>query len=735
MTAGPVGHLEGTIPAHVLRPPPSLAQPGAGADVVRGEYRFLRLRAGASAWYLLPMLGLVAFATTLVAFAFAEAPVPPGVDPGHWLAISYSYVGLPTAADPANQLLFYSPLMFPFLGGLVLATGNPLVAADILGVGLFALYGLSTVHLARRFLSSGPLQVALVGFAVLSGSTIQMVFWGGYPNLLGFVLMNEALIAMLAFVRSGLARDGALMYIFLGLTYFGHDLSAFELFAVFAVATAFLLWTGKVKPRFLLRRTNLVGIGALAVAIGGFSEATARLGISHPSYFTANPSAWFIDNVGELFAPLGRAPVAMPMGAAVYLPPLPTAVVLALAPLVALLALLLVARLVPGRVDTRLVIAGGWLSAALAVPGIGYLAHVDTDYTRLLYFLPLPFFLVALLGLERAFVRELLPAPASAPAGAGPDAPGPPPTWGRPAGLVRRHAVFVAAITVAVALLAVAATVTVPVTENNQAASTAVAHDAPFLQALQWLKSNPRSGTVLTVPSSARWTEALTLRDTLTVGPEWLLFDSFQITDTQETYWAFVSDYTLVNSQAALSFSGFATSVLSQTPMYTAYYEGVPFPVVRILGETLALNATGPAGTGTYPLLGSVPPVLVPPGNGSATLTIDYTTGAAKVVELASTDPNGPATVAFRVLPNPGVVVHSLTIGFAGPPTNSTTLATDRIDSSTAAPNGLTVAVSGKLGQYPDRVHTTTTIGFSAATQWVTAGTASAPSWTAVVPD
>ncbi|MCI4329543.1 MAG: hypothetical protein L3J80_01570, partial [Thermoplasmata archaeon] len=147
MTAGPVGHLEGTIPAHVLRPPPSLAQPGAGADVVRGEYRFLRLRAGASAWYLLPMLGLVAFATTLVAFAFAKAPVPPGVDPGHWLAISYSYVGLPTAADPANQLLFYSPLMFPFLGGLVLATGNPLLAADILGVGLFALYGLSTVHL------------------------------------------------------------------------------------------------------------------------------------------------------------------------------------------------------------------------------------------------------------------------------------------------------------------------------------------------------------------------------------------------------------------------------------------------------------------------------------------------------------------------------------------------------------------------------------------------------------
>ncbi|MCI4321265.1 MAG: hypothetical protein L3K05_03035 [Thermoplasmata archaeon] len=726
-----------SVPAHVMLPPGPAAEPTEVGRTFGVVHRFLRSRGAASAWYLVPMLGLVAFATALVAFAFAQAPVPPGVDPGHWLAISYGYVGLPTAPDPANQVLFYSPLMFPFLGGLVLATGNPLVAADLLGIGLFLLYGLSVVHLARRFLTSGPLQVALVGFAVLSGSTIQMLFWGGYPNLLGFVLMNEALVAMLAFVRSKRTRDGALMYAFLGLTYFGHDLSALELFSIFVVVTLFLLLTRKVALRFVLHRANLIGLAAVGVAIVGFSEVTARLGISHPSYFTANPAAYFIDNVGELFSPLGRAPAALPIGTPLYLPPLPTAALLALAPLVALLSVLVLAHLVPGRADTRLVIAAGWLSAALAVPGIGYLAHVDTDYTRLLYFLPLPFFLVALLAVERGFASTFLPAPVAPPRlepGAGPSISVAPP-W-RPSGPAPRAAFAFTSITVAIALLAVAAFVTVPVTENNQAASTAVAHDAPFLQAERWLHANPRAGTVLTVPSSARWTEALTERNALTVGPVWLLFDPFQVTQSQETYWALCSQYTLVSPQSALSFSGFATSAMSQAPMYTPYIEGVPFPAVRLPAGNLELNASGPGGVATYPLAGGPPPVLVAPGSPGGALTVVYTTPVAKVVETGTTSPDGSATVTFRVSPDPGVSVSSLTVGLTGPPANSTTLATDTIDSSVTRVTGLTVDVSGKLGQYPDRVHLNTTVGFSVAPRWETGKTAGpSASWNAVVPD
>src|SRR5262249_54379022 len=147
------------------------------------------------------------------------------VDPGHWLSISYSYVGLPTAPDPTDRMLYYPPLMFPLLGFLVVATGNPLVAVDLFAVGLFVGYGLSVAYLARRYIRSGPLQVALVGLAIVSGTTIQMVFWGGYPNLLGFILMNIALVLLLRFVRSHESLDAAGFYTLLGLTYLAHDLS------------------------------------------------------------------------------------------------------------------------------------------------------------------------------------------------------------------------------------------------------------------------------------------------------------------------------------------------------------------------------------------------------------------------------------------------------------------------------------------------------------------------------
>jgi len=729
-----------SVPAHVVLPPgptPPLVTPGRSFPNV---LRFFRSRSQASRWYLVPMLGLVAFVSALAASAFAKAPVPPGVDPGHWLAISYSYVGLPTAPDPSNQALFYSPLMFPFLGALVRATGNPLVAADILGVGLFALYGLSVVHLARRFLGSGPLQVALVGVAVLSGTTIQMLFWGGYPNLLGFVLMNETLVALLAFVRTRRDVDGARMYLLLGLTFFAHELSSLELFAAFAVSALFLLLTRKVPLRFLLHRANVLGLGALLAVIAGYSKLTARLGISHPSYFSANPAAYYIDQVGELFAPLARAPVVLPYGPPVFLPSFSTAVVLGLSPVVALLTLLILGELAPGRADTRLVLAAASLSAALAVPGLGYLAHVDTDYTRLLYFVPLPFFLVLFLALERAFAADLLAAPARSPGPPAPHVPGPPSPAGRfrdrIRGRIRSHAPALASVAVAVALIAIAGSVTVPVVENNEAASTAVAHDAPFLQAMRWLKSNATGGSVLTVPSAARWTEALSQRDALTVGPVWLLFDPFQITDSQETYLALTSEYAVVGPNSALAFSGFATPGMSQTPMYTAYIEGVPFPVVRIVPASLSLNATGPGGGGSYSLLAGATPAVSAPGNGATTVTVAYSTAVAKVVEVGSAPANGPATVAFDIVPNPGVVVRSLTIGLASPPSGSTTLATDIIDSAATNASGLSVDVSGKLGQFPDRVHLTTSVGFSAAPQWATKpGGVSFSSWTAVVPD
>ncbi|MCI4366193.1 MAG: hypothetical protein L3K08_00400 [Thermoplasmata archaeon] len=667
-------------------PRPQAAPPVRPAPPPRPRAPSLPL---ASRAYLAPMLALVGLAVGLVAWAFAQAPLPPGVDPGHWLAASYPYAGLPTAPDPADQMFFYSPLLFPILGGLVRLTGSPPMAADLTAIGLFLAYGLSLILLARRFLFYGPFQVALVGLSMFSGATLQMLFWGGYPNLFGFVLMNVALVFLLRFVRTGRDRDAAGFYGFLLLTFLAHDLSFAILVAAVAGAAIFLLLFGKVRPAFLWRPANVVGAIGLVAGIAAYTVLTSRSGIAHPSYFSANPSAYAVDQVGEIFSPLAHGPVLFPAGPPVYLPPLPTAILLAAAPLVALVGLVLARDMAPSRVDTRLVLVAGWLSAALAVPGIGYLARVQTDYPRFLYFLPLPATLLALLVAERLLVPTLLAAAAP-----------PPPVPAGSDGWVRRAPPsilgplpFVTA-SVALVLVLMFPFVTVPTVLDNEAAGTAVAHDHEFLQAMGWLRASSTPGSVLTVPSAARWTEALSARDAYTIGPVWLLFDPFQITDAQESYWALTSTYMVTNDQVALGCSGFATPVLSEGPIFTAYDEAVPFPVLRILTGGLALNVTETGSTRTV----SVVPVLAGigpgPGAGAPLIFARYAASPAAVTESIYVRPDGTGHVLFRVTPGSGESVNALDITFAPPPSYSTTLATDALQSLaiTSAPSPATVA-------------------------------------------
>jgi hypothetical protein len=680
----------GTAPGPPLRPTPT------------------RVRAKASRWYLLAMLLIVAVAAGTVAVAFGEAPIPPGVDPGHWLSISYSYVGLPTAPDPTDRPFFYSPLLFPLLGGMVLLTGNPLTAAGVTAVLLFALYGLSSIHLARRFVGNGALQVALVGLAVFSGTTIQMVFWGGYPNLLGFIVMNECLVFLLRFVRSSKGWDGAAFYALFGLCYFAHDLSFAVLVASVVTITIFLLLFRKVSLRFVFSRVNLIGAALLAAVIEGYGLLTSHFGIPHPSYFKANPEAYVIDEVGEIFAPLAKAPAYFPAGAKVFLPAHLTAVLLVAAPAVAALIILLLRRWAPKRVDIPLLFAAGWLAAALAVPGAGYLAHVETDFTRFLYFIPLPFALLLLLCVERLFAARRLKTTLARSAELGEGALGRLPQTIRP----RRRPTpkMVANVVVAVALAVVFLTVTAPVAFANERAGTHTAHDQSFIDATAWLKSSDVAGNVLTTPSAARWTEGLSERNAFDVGPVWLLFDPFQIDDAQDSYWALTSQYAVTNNQVALAFSGFATPELSQAPMYTAYIEGVPFPVLRVLPGTLAVNVTNSTGTQTESLDGAVAPVLAAPVGNSDSAT--YSSPGATLVETATASPDGSAEIVFTITPDPHQSVNSFAFTLGGPPPDSSTLSTDKPGGVQPSDGSLTWWVNGKLGQYPTRQNVTTTVTY-----------------------
>ena len=698
-------------PPPALPPPPPPAPPTAVAAPVRHAAPTAHPVIETPRIFVAAMYALVLAAVGIVAWAFAQAPVVPGVDPGHWLAISYTYVGLPTAPDPTDRVLFYPPLLFPFLGSAAVLLG-PLDGVMFVALALFALFGFSLVYLARRFLIDPSLQLLLVGLSVLSGPTLQMLFWGGYPNLLGFLLFDLAMVALLKFVRSAQDRDGALLYLVLGLAFLAHDLTFTLLMATLAVCGVFLLLFRKMRPAFLLRPVNLLGFAALGGLVEGYSLLTRSLGITHPNYYSSNPTAYAIDQLGFLFTPLSRAPILPPFGAAVLFPSGPLALVLVAAPVVAMAGLYVARRLRPERVDTRVVVAAGWFVTVVAIPGAGWLAHVDTDYARFLYFIPLPFFLLLFLAVERAALPSVLAAAqAASPAPPRPPSPaGAPPTPRRPS----RPALWAQAapplsilIVVLVALL-----VTIPVVRNNEASATAIAHDPPFLSAMAWLKHAPDPGAVLTPASAARWTEALSDHDAYTVGPIWLLFDPFQIADAQQTYWALTSQAMTTNDHVALAVSGFRSTLISQAPMYTAYVEGVPFPVFRLLPGSLSVNASGPNGTVSYPLAHPGTPTVALGVPTPTSIEIRYANAVATVIEDCSTLDDGGAQIQFHVTPSNGSTIHSWTFALVTPPSDSPTLATDQPGTIAYSGGRLDWPVGGFIGQDPNRIVVATAATF-----------------------
>src|SRR4029077_1688086 len=62
-----------------------------------------------SAWWLVPMLAIVAVAVGSLELAYRQNPLPPGVDPGDWIQRSFAWVGLPAVPFDAVG----SPFLYP----------------------------------------------------------------------------------------------------------------------------------------------------------------------------------------------------------------------------------------------------------------------------------------------------------------------------------------------------------------------------------------------------------------------------------------------------------------------------------------------------------------------------------------------------------------------------------------------------------------------------------------------
>jgi len=614
----------------------------------------------------------------MVYWGFGQAATPPGTDPGHWIAVSRAFIGQPyPAQDFTLQPFLYPPLTFPLVGVVLAATGSPITTGFLLGGLLLVGFGLSLIHLSRRFLLSGPFQVLFVGLAILNGTTLQILFWGGYPNFLALILFNEALIFLLAFARTRSMRDGLVLYVLAALIYLTHDLTFAIFLATLATVAVFLIVEDRRWLRLILSWPNVFGLILLAGTALGYSVATAAAGIGHPGYLFSNPAAFAIDNLGELFRPLGYAPLWLPIGTPVAFDPV---VVLAL--LVALSAfifttVIVVRRRRPDWVPPRVSIAAASLTATLLVPVGGYLLHIDTDYARFIFFFPLPIALIFTLLVER-MGRAWISTPNQVIEVHGPgqievtDATPRPTRWSLSP---RRRFVLVNA-GIATTLILLSAGVSIPTIDLSEDTYATASHDAGFVRAMNWLRADTASGAVLADTSdSQRWVEALAGRNAIAPGDTWLQFYASQILTDQESFLALNSHYVVSNNQAVVSVGGFPTgpvsglltgqqnlSLWSQAPLYSVIIQGIIQPVIRISTASLAVIITtnNISSTILYDAAGVVwvPSPVVYTASPVPSLAWGFQTPYFWFNESVSVGSGGAATIAVIVTPVPNVQVN-----------------------------------------------------------------------------
>jgi hypothetical protein len=614
------------------------------------------------------MLAVVATAVIAVELAYQRYPLPPGVDPGDWIQRSYAWVGLPAVTpDAVGSPYLYPPVMFPILGTTVRVAGSPEMAGFVFGGLLITLYGLSCIHLARRYLRTGPGQLLVVGLAVWNGTTLQMLFWGGYPNLLALAFANEALVFFLAFVRTRSTVTGVAFWGIASVVYLTHSLT-FVLLGV-TVVGAGILWTIEDRSfwRILRTRGSLIGIPVLLATVAIYSSTIRSLGIETPGYFGSNPAAYVLDGIGRYFQPLAAGPLYLPPGPVVLLAPELVTALLLTSALVVFGATIWMGRQTYWR-DPRYTILGAMLSGTLSVPAVGWLAHVDTDYTRFVYFLPLPFALLIGFLFEEG-VRRMDPVP-------GVDGERPTPTLTSDRSVrawLRRPETRRAAVAPAVGavLILLFAGVAAPTISQAEQANAGTSHDAAFLQALHFLRSNPVPGSVLTLQSSVRWVEAISSRGSFDVGPTWLLFEPWQITNAEESYWAFNTRFALTNNVEALGFSsgytGVDSSPISSAPMYAVYLNGVAVPILNVQTAGLSVNVTSAGHTAIYPAGQWGAPTFALAPDGSPAATLSFRGPLFNVTEASTVRPSGGAGITFTVTPSPGVVINQVLVGISAP--------------------------------------------------------------------
>ena len=302
---------------------------------------------------------------------------PSGADIGLHNSVIYSITGSGNTNFLYNLYQFGggTSLTFPgyhiFAAGVMMMTGLPEYVAHAAIVSLFSSLIVLCAYLVTRSVWSESAAFIVAFLVAISRFDIEMLLWGGYPNVITLLLIP--LIFYLYLQRERFSRAPFLVAtsILAGSIFLTHSLSA----AIFVIVTVLTVLFVLVSPKtFGASRKNV--LYWLLPIIFGAVLVSAFLMNAVPAYLTQNSSTPGVQGVSDITSAILSTRI------------LPLTLVLPLFSILA--AFFIFSKKYNGRFFTLpALLLFMWLFVPLFLTQ-GYLFGFIIDYNRFLYFIILP---------------------------------------------------------------------------------------------------------------------------------------------------------------------------------------------------------------------------------------------------------------------------------------------------------------------------------------------------------
>lgn len=247
---------------------------------------------------------LVVYSILLAICAASIAPIvvylyarvfPWWADGGIWLKQLNAVFGLeyPMWGDKAFQ---FDQLYVLYLASLRFLLGNSIMALEASGLLMYAARVATTFILARKLFKS---EVAALAAALLSG--LHPLFyetfgWGGYPNLLGYVLLPLAFYSMLISIEKTSRKNLAFTALIVASVAFSHNLTSMIFLGILGVWFILLAVTKvSLRPANVTREFRVVAI-AIAIVLSVYAIEMLVAGLPRYDYF--NEAAFYRLRIG-----------------------------------------------------------------------------------------------------------------------------------------------------------------------------------------------------------------------------------------------------------------------------------------------------------------------------------------------------------------------------------------------------------------------------------------------------